>query len=225
MGSSLLTSFPSMALTYLPFSIAPPLTFPLLPFLLPISTPGRSFRTWVLISYQFLYLSLSPVFRPNERPHPSIFRKIAGLTLTVTVLLQRNTRLFLFSLLLLSLSLWYCMQPNLPFFLTASNATLKPGGLLRWKKRLVKDARLSLPLTEVMKIARLTSPLLNVPRQSSPRLRHGRRLAFFFHPNLTLNVYALFFALSLALLPRLPPLLTSLTVFLPGSRLWSMALT
>ena len=67
--------------------------------------------------------------------------------------------------------------------------------------RLVKDARLSLPLTEVMKIARLTSPLLNVLRQSSPRpsLRHGRRLALLFH----LNLYTLFFALSLALLPRL----------------------
>ena len=64
------------------------------------------------------------------------------------------------------------MRPNLPFLSVASNAILKPGGLLRWKKRLVKDARLLLPLTEVMKIARLTSPLL-APRQSlqRPRLR------------------------------------------------------
>ena len=77
--------------------------------------------------------------------------------------------------------------------------------------RLVKDARLSLPLTEVMKIARRTSPLLDAPRLSSPRprLRHGRRLAVLFHPNLTLNLYTLFFVLSLAHLPRLPPLLTS----------------
>ena len=45
--------------------------------------------------------------------------------------------------------------------------------------RLVKDARLLLPLTEVMKIARLTSLLLDAPHQSSPRsrLKHGRRLA------------------------------------------------
>ena len=43
------------------------------------------------------------------------------------------------------------MRPNLPFLSAASNAILKPGGLLRWKVRLVKDARLSLPLTEVMK--------------------------------------------------------------------------
>ena len=70
----------------------------------------------------------------------------------------------------------------------------------------------ALPLTEVMKIARLTSPLLVAPRQSSPRPRprHGRRLALLFH----LNLYTLFFALSLAVLPRLPPLLITPTVLL-----------
>ena len=116
------------------------------------------------------------------------------------------------------------MRPNLSFLLAASNAILKPGDPLRWKERLVKDARLSLPPTKVMKIARLTALLLVVPRQSSPRprLRHGRRLALLFHLNLTLNLYDLFFALSLARLPRLPSLLTSLIVLLPGNRLWSM---
>ena len=99
------------------------------------------------------------------------------------------------------------MRPNLPFLSTASNALLKPGGLLRWKKRLVKDTRLSLLLTEVTKIARLTSPPLDVPRRSlpRPRLRHGRRPALLFHLNLILNLCTLFFALLLALLPRLPP--------------------
>ena len=67
--------------------------------------------------------------------------------------------------------------------------------------QLVKDARLLLPLTEVMKIARLTSLLLDAPHQSLPRLRHGRRLALLFHLNLTLNLCTLFFVLSLALLP------------------------
>ena len=57
-----------------------------------------------------LSIPLSPVIRPNERPpFPSTFRKLAGMTLsptwTPTVLLQRNTRLFLFLLSLLSLSL------------------------------------------------------------------------------------------------------------------------
>ena len=89
------------------------------------------------------------------------------------------------------------MRPNLPFLSAASNALLKPSGLLRWKVWLVKDARLLLPLTEVI-IARLTSPLLDTPRQSSPRLRHGRRLALLFHLNLILNLCTFFFAISLA---------------------------
>ena len=57
--------------------------------------------------------------------------------------------------------------------------------------RLVKDARLSLPLTEVMKIARFTSPLLDAPRQSSPRprLRHGRQFALLFHPKQSQKLY------------------------------------
>ena len=46
-----------------------------------------------------------------------------------------------------------------------------------------------------------------------------------FHPNLTRKLYILFFALSLAALPRLPPLLTSPPAPLPGNRLRSMPLT
>ena len=178
-----------------------------------------------------LSIPLSPVFRPKERPPSFNFQKACwdGLppTLTLTVSLQRNTRLFLFHLLLLSLLLWYWMRPNLPLLSAPSNALLKSGGLLRWKVRLVKDARLSLQLTEVMKIARLTSPLLDAPRQSSPRprRRHGRRLALLSHLNLTLNLYTLFFALSLTNLPRLLHLLTFPTVLLPGNRLPSMPLT
>ena len=73
--------------------------------------PGRCFRTRVLIIYQFFYLSpFLRSFAPISVPLPSIFRKLAGmalpLTLTLTVLQQRNTRLFLFPLLLLSLPLW-----------------------------------------------------------------------------------------------------------------------
>ena len=109
-GSSLLTSSPLMTLTHPPFSIAPLLTSPLLLLLLPFLAPGRCLRTWVLTIYQFFYLSLSlRSFAPTSAPLPSIFRKLAGmalpLTLTVTVLQQRNTRLFLFPLQLLSLPL------------------------------------------------------------------------------------------------------------------------
>ena len=194
-----------MTLTQSPFyiapvAVAPPLTSSLLSPLFPFLDPGRCFRTWVLTIYQFFYLFLFlRFFASTSASLPLTFRKLAGMAIF----------------------------PNFPFLSAASNAILKPGGLLRWKKRLVKDARLSLPLIEVMKIARLTSPLLDTPRQSSPRpkLRHGRRLALLFHPNLTQKLYTLFFALSLALLPRLPPLLTSPTVLLPGNRLRSMLLT
>ena len=111
-GSSLLTSSPLMTLTYPPFSIAPlavaPIrTFPLLPLILPFLAPGRCSRTWVLTTYQFFYPPLFlRSFAPTSVPLPSIFRKLAGLTLTPTILLQRNTRLFFFPLLLLSLPLW-----------------------------------------------------------------------------------------------------------------------
>ena len=71
------------------------------------------------------------------------------------------------------------MRPNRPFFSAASNAILEPCSSLKWKMRLVKDVRLSLPLTEVIITVKLTSPLPDVLRLSlpRPRLRHGRRLA------------------------------------------------
>ena len=116
-GSSLLTSSPSMTLTHplfsiAPLAVAPLLTSPLLPLLLPLIAPGRCFRTWVLTTYQFFYLSLSlRSFAPTSVLLPSIFRKLAGMALppilTLTVLQQRNSRRFLFPLLLLSLPLWH----------------------------------------------------------------------------------------------------------------------
>ena len=104
-GTSPLISFPSMTLSYLLFSIAP-LAVVLLtsPLLLPLSlslAPGRYFRTWTLITYQFYQPSLFlRSFAPTNVPHPSFFKKLVGMTLlftsTLTVLLQRNARLFLF---------------------------------------------------------------------------------------------------------------------------------
>ena len=116
-GLSPPTSSSSMTLTHPPFSIAPLavaplLTSPLLLLLLPFLAPGRCFRTWVLTTYQFFYPSLSlRSIAPTNVPFPSTFRKLAEMalppTLTLTVLLQRNTRLFLFPLLLLFLPLWH----------------------------------------------------------------------------------------------------------------------
>ena len=114
-GSSLLTSSPSMTLTRPPFTNvlladAPPLTSPLPPLLLPFLAPERCYRTLVLTIYQFFYQSLSlRSFAPTSVLLPSIFKKLAGMALpfilTLIVLQQRNTHLFLFPLLLLSLPL------------------------------------------------------------------------------------------------------------------------
>ena len=81
---------------------------PLPPLLLLFLAPGRCHRTLVLTTYQFFYLFPSlRSLASTSVPLPSIFRKLAGMalppTLTLTVLQQRNTRLFLFPLLLLSL--------------------------------------------------------------------------------------------------------------------------
>ena len=60
-----------------------------------------------------------------------------------------------------------------------------------WWSAGVEGATLSVSLTEVMKIAKLTFLLLDVPRQSLPRPRpkHGRRFALLFHPNQTQKLY------------------------------------
>ena len=87
-----------------------------------------------------------------------------------------------------SLSLFSAATLFTSLALNATKSSIPFGRIKRhpkaWWSAEVKEAvservRLSLPLTEVMKIVRLTSPLPEVLRLSSPRprLRHGRRLA------------------------------------------------
>ena len=102
----------------------PPLNDPDTPTLLHRSSPDISFApsslafscSWKVLqnlgltTYQFFYLSLSlRSFTPTSVPLPLVFRELTGMalppTLTLTALLQRNTRRFLFPLLLLSTSL------------------------------------------------------------------------------------------------------------------------
>ena len=80
-GSSLLTSSPSMTLTYLPFyivplSVTPLLTSPLLP---PLSALSCSWEVLQNLDSDhlpiLLSVPLSPVFRPNERPPSFNFQK------------------------------------------------------------------------------------------------------------------------------------------------------
>ena len=108
--------------------------------------------------------------------------------LPFTVHLQRNTRLFLLSS---AAALFTSLALN------AAKSSILFSSIKRppkaWWSAEVKDVRLLLPLTEAIKIARLTSPLSDVLRLSSPRprLRHGRRLALLFRPNQTLNLCTL----------------------------------
>ena len=175
-----------------------------------------------------LSVPLSPVFGPNERSLSFNFQK-ARWNDSVSYFDSHCPSAEEYS----SLSLSSAAALFTSLALNAAKSSISFGHikrhskawwLLRRKVRLVKNARLSLPLTELRKIARLTSPLLDAPRQSSPKpmLRHGRRLALLFYPNQTQKRYTLFFALSLALLL---PLLISLTVLLPGNRLWCTPLT
>ena len=60
-----------MTLTYLlfliaPLGVAPPRTFSLLPSLVTFLAHGRCIRIWVLIIYQFFYLSLSFRYSPQR---------------------------------------------------------------------------------------------------------------------------------------------------------------
>ena len=102
-----------------------PLNDPDTPTLLRRSSPDISFApsslalscSWEVLQdlgYDHLPILLSAplqLIAPTSVPLSSTSRKLAGialpLTLTLTVLLQRNTRLFLFPLLLLSLPLWH----------------------------------------------------------------------------------------------------------------------
>ena len=88
---------------------------------------------------------LSTLFHPNKGPLPTIFRKFVWTTFFYTLILSfctlilhRNTPLFLFPLL--PLSLLYCISlalsaPNFRLLSATSNANLMPRGLLKWKMR------------------------------------------------------------------------------------------
>ena len=105
-GSPPPTSSPSMTLTYLlffmtPLAVAPTLTSPLLFSLSPYLAPGRCFRTCVLITTNSTNRPSSSGLSP-QRTSPffefseSSSRWLCFFPLTLTVLPQRNTRLFFF---------------------------------------------------------------------------------------------------------------------------------
>ena len=156
-----------MTLTYLSFSIAHraiafPLTSSLLPPVLSSLAPRRCFKSWVLITYQFYLPSIFLwSFTSTNAPLSFNFQKACWDDFAYYYDSDRPSAEEYSSLSLSSAAALFTSltlkRPNLPFLSAPSNANLKPDGPLRWKMQSVKDARLSLPLTEVMKIARLTS--------------------------------------------------------------------
>ena len=99
------------------------------------------------------------------------------------------------------------MQPNLPILLAASNAILKPGGLLRWNKRLVKDARLLLPLTEVMKTAKA---YITASRRASSAIAKAKTEAW--QTTCSLGQTALFLFLLVRAAPAFLPTVLSVAL-------------
>ena len=179
-----------------------------------------------------LSVPLSPIYRPNEHPPSFNFQKACWDDFASNFDYDCPS-----SEEYLSLSLSSAAALFTSVALNAAKSSI-PFGRIKCPPKAWWSAEVEQAVSErrkafaaahrkVMKIDRLTSLLLDAPRQSlpRPRLRHGRRLALLFQLSLTLNLYTLSFALSLALLPRLSPLLTFLTVLLPGNRLWSMPLT
>ena len=216
-----------MTLTYLPFSIAPPQTFPLLSPFSPFLAPVRCFKTWVPIIYQFFYPSLSlRSFAPTSIPLLSIMQKLAGTTLpctlTLTVLLQSNTGLSLSSgaALFTSLAL-NAAKSSIPF------GRIKCHSKAWWAAE-VEDAvsKRRKAFTAAHRSDEDRQAYISASRRPSFVIAKAKAEAWqttcsFLLPKSNLYLYALFFTLTLDLLP---PLLTFLTV-LPGSWLWSTPLT
>ena len=176
-----------------------------------------------------LSIPLSPVFRPNECPPSFNFQK-ARWDCFASYIDSHCPSAVEYS----SSSLSSAAALFTSLALNAAKSSIPFGRIKRppkawWSaevEQAVSERRKAFAATHRSdEIARLTSPLLDAPRRSLPRLRHGRQLALLFHRSLTLNLCTLFFALLLAHLPRLPPLITSPTVLLPGNRLRFMPLT
>ena len=175
-----------------------------------------------------LSIPLSPVFRPNERPPSFNFQKarwndFASYFDSHCPSAEEYSSLSLSSAAALFTSLaMNAAKSSIPF------GRIKRPPKSWWSaevEQAVGERRKAFATAHRSDEDR--QAYISASHQSSPRprLRHGRRPALLFHLNLILNLCTLFFALLLALLPRLPPLPTFLTVLLPGNRLRFMPLT
>ena len=143
-------------------------------------------------------------------------------TSTLTVLLQRTTRLFLFSLLLLSLLLRpECGRIFLSFWPHQRQPkawwSAEVDQVINERRKAFAAAHRSDANRQAYVSASRHASYVIVTTKSEAC--HVRRLPLPSHQNLILNLCTLLFALLLALLPHHPPLLSFPTVSFPGSKL------
>ena len=220
-----------MTLTHPPFSITPLLTFPFPPLLLHFLAPGRCFRTWVLTTYQFFYLFLSLVFRPNERPPSFNFQKARWDDFayyfdshcpSAEEYSSPSSAAALFTSLALNAA-----KSSIPF------GRIKRPPKAWWSaeaKSAVSERREAFAAahrSDEDRQAYIFASQRALSVIAKAKAEAWQTTCFSLSPKSNPNLYTLFFALplSLALLPRLPPLLTFPTVLLPGNRLRSIPLT
>ena len=221
-----------MTLTHPPFSIAPLavaplLTSPLLLLLLLFLVPGRCFRTWVLTVYQFFYLSLSlRSFAPTSVPLSFNFQKarwdgFASYFDSHCPSAEEYSSLSLSSAATLFTSLTLnAAKSSIPF------GRIKRPPKAWWSpevEQAVSERRKAFAAAHRSDEDR--QAYISASRRASSVIAKAKAEAWQTTCSSTLNLYTLSFALSLALLPRLPPLLTFLTVLLPGNQLRFMPLT
>ena len=221
-GSSPLTSSPSMTLTYPPLSITPlavalPLTFPLLPPL------ALSCFLKVLQDLDsghlpiFVFVPLSLVICFNKCPPSFNFQKARwGNFVSYFDSHCHSAEEYSSFSLSSAVAFFTSLALNAAKFSVlsaASNAILKSFGLLRQKVWLVKDARLLLSLTEVMKITRLTSPLLGRASSVIAKAEAWQTTCSSLSPKSNLKTVYSLCTLYCWLFHCLPPLLTSQLFF------------
>ena len=134
----------------------------------------RCFKTWVLIASPFFSLYFRfPPSHSNERPPFFNFQSGVGTTLLLTSAHCCSAEEYLLLSLSSAAAVFSSLTPNattmlhvfLPRQTPTSSLVVIPS-----RKKAKQEARLLLPLTEVMKSSRLLSQPLGMPRSSSPRL-------------------------------------------------------
>ena len=203
-----------MTLTHPPLSIAPLLTSPLLPLLLPFLALGRCLRTWVLTIYLFFYPSLSPAYRLNECSPSFNFQKACwdGFALHCPSA-EEYSSLFSAAALFTSLAL-NAAKSSIPF------GRIKRPPKAWWSAEV--ESAVSERRNAFAAAHRSDEDLqayISASRRASSVIAKAKAEAWQTTcSSLTpkSNPKSVHFVLSLAHLPRLLPLLTSPTVPLPG---------